>query len=104
MVRAQLDGQATTNSMLRTTTALTVINGGNKSNVLPARAVALVNFRILPGDTIEAVERPVHQAIADPPIALPRTGEARQPSPVSPPPRHGHLLLHRTLPDKLPRT
>jgi carboxypeptidase PM20D1 len=40
--------------MLRTTTALTVVQAGNKENVLPGKAEALVNFRILPGDSIAA--------------------------------------------------
>jgi carboxypeptidase PM20D1 len=44
--------------MLRTTTALTIVNAGNKENVLPGRAEATVNFRILPGDTKEGVLRP----------------------------------------------
>jgi carboxypeptidase PM20D1 len=37
--------------MLRTTTALTIVNAGNKDNVIPGQAEATVNFRILPGDT-----------------------------------------------------
>jgi carboxypeptidase PM20D1 len=37
--------------MLRTTTALTIVNAGNKENVLPGQADAVVNFRLLPGDT-----------------------------------------------------
>jgi carboxypeptidase PM20D1 len=37
--------------MMRTTTAMTMLNAGVKENVLPGRAEAVVNFRILPGDT-----------------------------------------------------
>ena len=39
VVQKQLEG-ASTNAMLRTTTALTIINAGNKENVLPGRAEA----------------------------------------------------------------
>ena len=51
LVESQLKTAPSTNAMLRTTTALTVFNAGNKENVLPGRAEALVNFRLLPGDT-----------------------------------------------------
>ncbi len=51
IVQKQLEAGASTNAMLRTTTALTIVNAGNKENVLPGRAEATVNFRLLPGDT-----------------------------------------------------
>ena len=44
-------GALMTASMLRTTTAVTIIEGGVKANVLPIRARAVVNHRILPGET-----------------------------------------------------
>jgi carboxypeptidase PM20D1 len=40
-----------TEAMVRTTTALTIFNAGDKDNVLPGNAAATVNFRLLPGDT-----------------------------------------------------
>lgn len=55
LVQKQLEGAASTNAVMRTTTALTIVNAGNKENVLPGRAEATVNFRILPGDTKEQV-------------------------------------------------
>jgi carboxypeptidase PM20D1 len=42
-------------SRIRTTTAATILHGGIKENVLPHEARAVVNFRILPGDTVEDV-------------------------------------------------
>ena len=55
LVQRQLAASASTNAMLRTTTALTIVNAGNKENVLPGRAEAVVNFRILPGDSVDQV-------------------------------------------------
>ncbi len=55
VVQKQLERAASTNAVLRTTTALTIVNAGNKDNVLPGRAEATVNFRILPGDRKEQV-------------------------------------------------
>lgn len=61
LVQRQLEGAASTNAMLRTTTALTIARAGNKDNVLPGRAEAVVNFRILPGDTREQVTQHVQR-------------------------------------------
>ncbi len=45
----------TTRALLHTTQAVTVIRGGTQENVLPSRADALINLRILPGETITTV-------------------------------------------------
>ena len=50
---------------MRTTTALTVFNAGNKDNVLPGRAEAVVNFRLLPGDAPDDVVAHVRRTIGD---------------------------------------
>jgi carboxypeptidase PM20D1 len=66
----QLQKGASTNAMLRTTTALTIVNAGNKENVLPGRAEAVVNFRLLPGDTRETVLQHLARTIDDPAIEI----------------------------------
>jgi carboxypeptidase PM20D1 len=53
------------NAMLRTTTAVTVFRSGGKDNVLPKRATTTINFRILPGDTVESVRQHVQKTIAN---------------------------------------
>jgi carboxypeptidase PM20D1 len=53
------------NASIRTTTAPTIINAGVKDNVLPARAEAVVNFRIMPGDTLRTVYEMVLDIIDD---------------------------------------
>jgi carboxypeptidase PM20D1 len=74
----------TTNAMIRTTTAPTIINGGVKDNVLPSSAYALVNFRIIPGDTINSVMAHAKKVIDDPAINIAIKGEEGvNPSPVS---------------------
>src|SRR5256885_2643344 len=43
------------NAGMRTTLAPTIIAAGDKDNVLPASARAVVNARILPGETMQSV-------------------------------------------------
>ena len=61
----QLAAKNTTNAMIRTTAAATMLQGSTKENVLPTRAWARINFRILPGDPINDVISHV-KGIADP--------------------------------------
>ena len=73
-----------TNATIRTTQAVTMARGSDKDNVLPAVAEAVVNFRILPGDTTASVLDHV-RAVVGPDIEvelLPGT-IAGDPSPVS---------------------
>ncbi|TXH05593.1 MAG: M20 family peptidase [Nevskiaceae bacterium] len=72
------------NALVRTTTAPTMFNSGVKDNVLPSEATAIINFRLLPGDRIEDVERHVKLAIADDRITVRREDDfARNPTAVS---------------------
>ena len=53
------------NASMRTTTALTIIQGGVEDNTIPAEAKAFVNFRLLPGDTIADVLWHIKKTIKD---------------------------------------
>jgi carboxypeptidase PM20D1 len=64
IVKKQFEGAASTNALIRSTTALTIVNSGNKENVLPGRAEATVNFRILPGDSKEQVIDHMHEVVS----------------------------------------
>ncbi len=105
LVRSQLEKGVATNAMLRTTTALTVVQAGNKENVLPGKADALVNFRILPGDSIEGVTAHVQAAAASGAISVGRGGQqASEPSPISPSTARGYRLINRTIRELFPGT
>jgi carboxypeptidase PM20D1 len=53
------------NASMRTTTALTIIQGGTEDNTIPAEAKAFVNFRLLPGDTIADVLWHIKSTVKD---------------------------------------
>jgi carboxypeptidase PM20D1 len=65
-----------------TTTAPTIIQGGVKSNVIPTVAEATVNFRILPGESIETVQAHIQQTVGEK-IRVEPVGFLTNPSPVS---------------------
>lgn len=83
LVEWQMSGSAQTNAPIRTTTAATVFQGGVKENVLPSSARAVVNFRILPGDTVAGVLEHVRRTVDDPAVQISVVGEGNDPSPVS---------------------
>jgi carboxypeptidase PM20D1 len=87
-----------TAAMVRTTTAVTIVGGGVKANVLPIRAQALVNHRILPGETRESVLERVRSVIDDDRVQVRIVGdEAVDPSPVSDPEGEAFQMLARTI-------
>ena len=53
------------NAMIRNTMAPTIIQGGYKSNVLPEKATAVLNCRLLPGVTAEDLIAHVRKVIRD---------------------------------------
>lgn len=70
-------------SVLRTTTAVTMTHGSPQANVLPQKATATVNFRIMPGDTIQDVENHIRRVIRNKRINVRLLG-GNEPSLVSP--------------------
>jgi carboxypeptidase PM20D1 len=83
LVRGELDKQPSGRASLRTTQAPTTLRAGDKENVLPGRAEAQVNFRLLPGDTVAQVLERSRVAVDDPQIALSATAQAWDPAPAS---------------------
>ena len=87
-----------TNALVRTTTAATMFEGGVKENVLPTQARAVINFRILPGETVQGVIDHVRKTIGDPRITItPLKKVLSEPSAVSTPESFSFETLHRTI-------
>lgn len=73
-----------TSPLVQTTIAPTILEAGVKENVVPATARAVVNFRILPGDSIAKVTDHVRRAIDDPRVELRALTRTRsEPAPLS---------------------
>lgn len=83
---------------LRTTTAVTIVRGGVRENVIPSRASARVNFRLMPGDTIAVLCDHVRKVIDDRRVTFePVGGFVREASPVSPTDTASYRALERVI-------
>ena len=99
----QLAASPTTDAMLRTTTAPTMFEGSPKDNVLPKRARAVVNFRILPGDSVAGVLAHVNAVVADPRVKTRfAAGAVMEPSPVSGTNTAGYAAIARAVEEMVP--
>jgi carboxypeptidase PM20D1 len=97
LLRYQLAKSPLTNAAIRSTQAATVFNAGVKENVLPTGAKAIVNVRILPGDTIAQVIDRTRQIVGAPEVKIAPLGIRAEPSAVSATESDAFKLLHRTI-------
>ena len=67
--------------MVQTSTAPTVIHGGVKDNVVPEVAEAMVNFRLVPGDSPDDVVAHVRETIDDPDVEIEALSWSPAPAP-----------------------
>jgi carboxypeptidase PM20D1 len=102
LVEGQLQKSPSSNAMLRTTTALTIVRAGNKDNVLPGRAEAAVNFRVLPGDTIDSVEAHLRKQLGNDEIKIKRYPGNSEASPVSPTDSTGYRAIEQAVRQSFP--
>ena len=58
------------NAVLRSGISPTVIAGGKQSNVIPTEAVAYLNVRTLPGDSIDAIVERLRAVVNDPAVEI----------------------------------
>jgi carboxypeptidase PM20D1 len=89
---------SSTNANVRTTTAVTILQAGVKENILPTKARAVVNFRILPGDSRASVTGYVRKVIADSRVKITEIGNmGTEPSPVSSLDSPGYRFVEDTI-------
>ncbi len=97
LVERGLSAKPSSNALVRSTTAATMFTGSPQQNLLPARAAAVVNFRILSGDSRESVVTHVAKAIDDPRVALSVLPFNSEPSPVSPVESPAYAMLETSI-------
>jgi carboxypeptidase PM20D1 len=89
-------------AMLRTTTAATIFQAGVRENVLPTSARAVVNFRIMPGDSKDSVVEHVRRTVDDPRVEVRLLGDFTEPTPVSDVESDAFARLQRTIEQVFP--
>ncbi len=97
LLASMLAKSPATAAMLHTTTAPTMLTGSVKENLLPSRAVAVVNFRLLPGDSVASVIDHVTKAVDDPRVKVTAIGYQTEPSPVSNVDSWGFATVQKTI-------
>lgn len=91
-----------TEATVRTTTALTIFNAGDKDNVLPGNATATVNFRLIPGDTQASVVEHVRSTVGNERIAVAPFPGNTDPPPVTGTAGASFKMLNRTIREIFP--
>jgi carboxypeptidase PM20D1 len=103
IVKARLASGDNTRSTIQTTMAPTMFQGSPQDNILPMLATAVINFRILQGESSDSVTGRVQAVINDPRVKLtPVTLSLFEPSPVSPTTGWSYEVLIRTIRQALP--
>lgn len=85
------------NALVRTTTAPTIINAGTVDNAIPTSASAIINFRLLPGDSSQMVINRLKNEVNDTAITITPYGIIREASKVSPSDTEGFKALQRSI-------
>jgi acetylornithine deacetylase/succinyl-diaminopimelate desuccinylase-like protein len=80
------DSSPAFNAQLRSTCVATQMDGGNAQNALPESARATLNCRILPGDSVEGVQRSLVTAVNDTQVTITLINKPKQSlaSPIQP--------------------
>lgn len=83
-IQKRLSAVPQMDALIRTSAAVTMISGGSKPNLLPQEAKAIVNYRILPGDTVDSVLDHVRSVVGDDVTVQVAEGDfTSEPSPLS---------------------
>ncbi|PKN51855.1 MAG: hypothetical protein CVU55_10440 [Deltaproteobacteria bacterium HGW-Deltaproteobacteria-13] len=84
LVKKKLASAPRSNALVRTTIAPTIFQAGVQENVLATKARAVINYRLLPGETINKVLLSVRKTINDPRVKIAALeGIKSDPSPIA---------------------
>jgi carboxypeptidase PM20D1 len=84
-------------AVVQTTMAPTIFRSGVKDNVIPGLAAATINFRILPGTSIEDVIHHVRNVVDDPRIQIQLHNFHSEPSRVSSTTSQGYGIINQSI-------
>uniref|UniRef100_UPI004048BA93 M20 family peptidase n=1 Tax=Roseivirga sp. TaxID=1964215 RepID=UPI004048BA93 len=97
LIVSTYEGTGTGNALIRTTTSPTIFQAGIKENIIPTSARALINFRIIPGQTADDVLTHVNKVVDDERVKTKFFSYSSNPSPVSPTDSEGYELINKSM-------
>ncbi len=89
-------------ALVKTTIAPTIFNSGTKDNVIPNFASSTVNFRMVPGQSLQDVVKHIKEVIHDDRIKLKVLEPFTTPSPVSDTNSKGYHMLNLSIKEIFP--
>jgi len=98
-----LQKSPSSNALVRTTTAISMAKGSDAPNVLTSVSEVTVNFRILPGETVDDVRNHVNDICKGYEVEI-ETISAREPSAISPENTKGFEIIKESLSQLYPGT
>ncbi len=104
IVKAAFSAAPTTNALVRTTCAATMLSGSDKENVLPDRASAVLNVRVLPGGDVAGTMARLDSiaARAGARADFAHRGHAVEPLPESPVDHDGYRAIKAAIGEVFP--
>ncbi|MGH6646257.1 M20 family peptidase [Aquabacterium sp.] len=104
LVERELAKTPAADAMLRTTAVPTILKAGELENVVPGVATVTINYRLLPGDTSEAVIRHVQQVVEGLDVSVERQAKGAEAAPVSSTDSKAYRALAQSLRELQPGT
>lgn len=104
LVKAAFSMSPTTNALIRTSQAATMLSGSDKENVLPEKSRAIINVRVLPGDTVAAAVARLDTiaARAGAKAGYAHVGHAVEPLPEAPVDHEGYRAIDSCIHEVFP--
>lgn len=102
VIVGQMKGKASTNASLRTTVAPTMLRASPQENVLASEAVALVNFRLHPRDSVAGIVDWVTSTVDDPRVTVRPLEPGNEPAPIASVESRAFLALQQSYAEVFP--
>lgn len=96
LIKRELSKKYSTNAYIRTTAATTIFSSGHSENVLPYKASATINFRLIPGDSVQDIIPYLKRVIKNPKVAVALKGSTYNASPIAKKKSVGYKALAKT--------
>ena len=90
------------NASIRTTTSPTIFEAGIKENIIPTSARAVVNFRIIPGETVDDIITHLNKVIEDDRVKISVEGTPNNASPISPMVSNAYTVINQSIKEVFP--